>query len=497
MAMGLLASRKSEKKPGSVLLWNSLPQIKLDTTGIISLLEVDSFNLPILPPSCGVQFYKDGIVFLSMSKNEGKMLSGHISFGTTEAYSAVLEDSALGKHKIFSPSASFSYPCEAITFSPDFNTMYFTKLHQKDNREKIYMAKLISNGKKQSGWLFEASPIDFCKGNSSYSHPTLSADGEIMIFASDLEGSVGGMDLYITRHESNNWSSPENLGEIINTSGNEFFPFLDSENNLFFSSDGLPGFGGYDVFTCRFNGEAWDKPINLSRRINSENDDIAFSINKINGKTAFYTTRQKSVKSDMQLFKVVINKEFEDFSQLTISYIFHGKPVLKTGLISTSIDSIVEQFSGELTKTESITELLKKDTDLVPLKYTIIPENKKELHAIDTPESKPTTSEKELATKTEKPVKPVMNDNADDVVYRVQFLSSITPKGKYQIKVNSKKYDTFEYYYLGEYRYTVGEFSTFAPAVEFQRTCRRSGFPQAFIVAFKNNVRSTDPSLFK
>ena len=56
----------------------------------------------------------------------------------------------------------------------------------------------------------------------------------------------------------------------------------------------MPGYGGYDIFTCKFNGETWDKPVNLSDRINSENDDIAFSIDRTDGKSAFYTKRQKS-----------------------------------------------------------------------------------------------------------------------------------------------------------------------------------------------------------
>ncbi len=106
-------------------------------------------------------------------------------------------------------------------------------------------------------------------------------------------GAHGGTDLFIVRNDGDKWSKPENLGNSVNTIRFECFPYLDQDNNLFFSSDGLAGYGGYDIFTCRFNGESWEKPVNLSHRINSENDDIAFAIDKTDGKSAFYTTQEK------------------------------------------------------------------------------------------------------------------------------------------------------------------------------------------------------------
>jgi len=283
----LLSSGIISKNISSGINLNSAVAIRDDTTSLIHMIDVDSFRLEILPPSSGVQFYKDGIVFLSLSKYENKMSPNHISFGVVEAYYASVEDSVLGKHMIFSPSSSFSYPCEAMTFSRDYNTVYFTKLSKKDRKEKIFMAKFGSDSKNQTNLFPEIIPLDFCADDYAFSHPTLSSDGTMMIFASDIKGSFGGMDLFVSRLADGKWSVPENLGKFINSAGNEFFPFLDSENNLFFSSDGLPGYGGYDIFTCKFNGVDWDKPINLSDRINSDMDDIAFTINKTDGKSGF------------------------------------------------------------------------------------------------------------------------------------------------------------------------------------------------------------------
>lgn len=503
----LLTSGTSENKPGEFLPGNFLLQTKPDTTGYIHLIKADSFNLTIFPPSSGVQFYRDGIIFLSPSKSELKMSSNHISFGNIEAYYAVLDDSILGKHMILSPSSSFTYPCEAITFSPDFDTMYFTKLTKKEKKEKIFMAKLTPESKKQSEWLSEKNPLDFCSDDFTYTHPTLSADGQILIFASDKESSLGAMDLFITRKEGDKWATPINLGNLINTSGNEFYPFLDSGNNLFFSSDGLSGYGGYDVFACKFNGEGWDKPMNMSRRINSENDDIAFTISKADGKTAFYTKRQIPGKNEMQLFKVTLTEEVADSNQITISYIFNGKPRLKTSLTTLKIFNGVIPVKTELAKAEFKSEFLKKDSVIPPL---ILPELKEVVKAPDTTVNIASIPEKKAVIVPEPIIKPpeakvviikttvaTPDDQKDVIIYRIQFLSGTRPQKNNQINVDGESYKTYEYYYLGEYRYTIGEFRTLAPAIELQNTLRRSGYPQAFVAAFKNNTRSLDFKLFK
>lgn len=83
------------------------------------------------------------------------------------------------------------------------------------------------------------------------------------------------------------------------------------------------------------------------------------------------------------------------------------------------------------------------------------------------------------------------------IAYRIQILSNSTSKSSYNININNKAYKTFEYNYAGAYRICIGEFSTLNSAKEFQNICRKNGYPQAFVVAFKNNVRSTDPALFK
>jgi hypothetical protein len=83
------------------------------------------------------------------------------------------------------------------------------------------------------------------------------------------------------------------------------------------------------------------------------------------------------------------------------------------------------------------------------------------------------------------------------VTYRVQIYSRNYEKKDVQIILNGKSYKTYVYSYLDAYRYTIGEFTSLAPAAELQNICRKSGYQEAFVAAFKNNLRSTDPDLFK
>jgi hypothetical protein len=459
--------------------------INADTTVSLNLLKIDTFKLTIVPPSSGVQFYKDRIVFLSLSKNEKKMSPNQISFGSTEAYYAAVEDSVVGKHKIFSPLLSFSYPCEAMTFSRDYNTVYFTKIPKRDKREKIFMAKFTSNSKNETELIIENSPVDFCSENANYSHPALSFDGDMMIFASDKAGSFGGMDLYISRKVDEKWSLPQNLGKSINTSGNEFFPFLDSQNNLYFSSDGLPGYGGFDIFTCKFNGTDWDKPVNLTDHINSANDDIAFTINRLDGKIAFFSRRSQSGNSEMQLFRIKLKQDAVNQNQLTLAEIFNGKPGSKFNLTASLPAEKEKSAESEAVRPKPENEVVKEEETEIPetlITAKKLPEKKK----VNNPEPAVSSS----MNKPVPEIKPAADEQKDVIIYKVQVLPSTSQIKAGEMVLNGATFKINVYTYLGAVRYTIGEFRTLTPASALQRICKQEGNSGAFVAAFKNGARS-------
>ncbi len=470
-----------------------------DTVKSRDLVVVDSFDVNIIPPSSGVQFYKDGIIFLSGSKNYSRMVPVHISFGNIQAYYAVLQDSILVNPRVFPASPAFNYPCDALTFNKEFTTMYFTKRGEKDPAEKIYQANYSQPGKNTGTWRAGTTPLGFCTGNSVYTHPTLSMDGNLMIFSSNRQGYQGGFDLFLTRRSGDSWSEPENLGNIINTKSNEMFPSLDSANNLYFSSDGHPGFGGYDIFVCRFTGKGWEEPYNLTNIVNTPGDEVALALDRQKGHFGFYTSTKQPGALQRQLFKI----NFENI-----------KAPDKIKNLSAALQDIAlsdltfphKKFVAEI----SVPEVRKEEAKKAEEKKEVIPpaEAKKEevkQPAIKAEEFKAPEIIKEdikpveikdIKLDTIQVITQVREELRDVVVYRVQILSSAKQMASRKVLVDGKSYDTYVYFYKKEYRHTVGEFTNLEEARQLQFALRKSGYPQAFVAAFRNNTRTLDLTLF-
>ena len=433
-----------------------------------NLLSIKPFHLEIVSPSSGVQFYRNGIVFLAYSRGSDKMPQKHLSFGSVKPFMALVVDTLPGEYMPFLPSPSTIFPIEATTFSKDFNTMYLSLIPDNRNREKIFKASYTPDG-----WVIEDNPLSFCTDNYIYTHPSLSENGDFILFSSDMENSSGGLDLYVSRKEGENWSEPVNLGKQINTTGNELFASLDAKNNLYFSSDKLPGQGGYDIFVCLYDGKMWGKPQNLSKTINSDDDEVAFTINRTDDNAAFFTSRDKSGKGKMQLYRVILNPLITHQSPTNLS-----KQIFAMAGITEQVQPVKPETSETIAllkpeKVEPIAEPIKKE----------VPDKVNEVKAI--PEAS-----KEVKTVTE--AAPAPEEKRDLLVYRIQYAANTKPAGSQKVSVGGKNYNSYEYLHMGGYRSTIGEFNTIAEATRFLNLCRKSGYPNSFLVAFKNEKRITD-----
>lgn len=433
--------------------------------GARDLVKVNRFTLDIIPPSSGVQFYREGIVFLSTTRSETRMLDSHTSFGKTDTYYAVPFDTATGNPVLFSPALSWQVPCEAMTFNSDYTEMYYTRKPSHREPEKIYMARYELAKNKKQRWVSDTKPLSFCSDRSLYSHPALSPDGEKIVFSSNRSESLGGLDLFISYRKGNEWSAPVNLGNLINTKGNELTPFLDQDNNLYFSSDGLPGSGGYDIFFCRYNEGKWEKPVNMTELINSPDDDLAFKLSRTDGKSAFYTIRYKSAGKNPQLFKVTLNDRTALGKAANLQEAFR--------LIAQAVTTPEEKVVPVAVKEEKPAPVVKE---------TVAP--------TEAPQQKVAVSEK---VPEPAPVQAMPQPAADpgQIVFRVQYQSVSTKNDRRSITIGGKPYDVFEYFSNGTYKYCAGEFPSPAAAAPLQAQLRRDGYSDAFVVAFRNNERVT------
>ncbi|MNJ97474.1 Photosystem I chlorophyll a apoprotein A2 [compost metagenome] len=186
------------------------------------------------------------------------------------------------------------------TFSQDGKTVYFTRSNyfkrkmevneENENNLKIFKA-VLTGGKWKNLEEFPYNSDDYDCG-----HPTLSADGQELYFVSDMPGGYGGTDLYKSVWTVDGWSQPQNLGSELNTSGNEMFPFINTDGALYFSSDAHNSMGGLDVFITYFDGEKWANPENLNYPLNSTDDDFAYSVNMDNHSGFVSSSRSDSDK---------------------------------------------------------------------------------------------------------------------------------------------------------------------------------------------------------
>lgn len=136
---------------------------------------------------------------------------------------------------------------------------------------KIFYASRV-NGKWGELKAFYLNSPDYNVG-----HPAFTADASTMYFVSDMPGGQGGTDIWMCKRQGSEWGKAFNLGSAVNTSGNELFPSLKQDGSLYFASDGLPGYGGLDIFRTHMTDGKWSTPQNLYAPLNSSYDDFAIA----------------------------------------------------------------------------------------------------------------------------------------------------------------------------------------------------------------------------
>jgi outer membrane protein OmpA-like peptidoglycan-associated protein/outer membrane lipoprotein-sorting protein len=137
----------------------------------------------------------------------------------------------------------------------------------------------------------------------SIGHATLTKDGNVIYFTSDMPDGKGGTDIwYCVKKANGDWDKPINCGDMINTKDNESFPNLaGDDSSLYFSSNGLPGMGGLDIFKTTGKDTIWSKPINLKYPINSTSDDFYF-LSRSNGLTGYFSSNREGGKGSDDIY---------------------------------------------------------------------------------------------------------------------------------------------------------------------------------------------------
>jgi hypothetical protein len=178
----------------------------------------------------------------------------------------------------------------------------------KDPKEKQQL-KLFYATSGNKEWS-QPELLSFCKGPYSYCHGTFSGNGDAIIFASDLPGGFGGMDLYISERINNEWTVPRNLGKKINSASNELFPFMCKDGMLYFSSDRSGGAGGLDLYSLLLKDSLNSGVQALESPLNSGSDDFGIWVDG-EGSSGYLSSNRKDGKQDDLFYFYRILPHFE------------------------------------------------------------------------------------------------------------------------------------------------------------------------------------------
>lgn len=261
-------------------------------------LDTVSFNSKF--DDFGAAFYGNDTVVFSSARSKTTWITkkhGWTGNNYTQVYAAVKgSDGKYGAPMLFSDKNDAKYNDGPICVASDRKTIYYTR-NSVEKKERsldgtyklhIYQTSMVRKT------LMPLTELQFNNHEFNCAHPAISADGQTIYFASDMGGGQGGMDIWYCKIGPDGaWGTPINLGDKVNTPGNELFPYITADNVLYFSSNGHEGLGGLDVYECKIKENKARKIYNMGKPVNSEFDDFAYNLSP-DTKKAFLSSNRKT-----------------------------------------------------------------------------------------------------------------------------------------------------------------------------------------------------------
>lgn len=263
----------------------------------------------------GSAFYGEKVVFASARDTGNFSKKKHTwtnQYFTNMYVSDLSADGALSAPQKFAKSINTKFHESTPTFSKDGKTMYFTRNNYLEGKkgkstDKITFLKTYRATLEGDKWT-NVIELPFNNNDYSVAHPALSPDGKTLYFASDMPGTLGSSDLFKVEIKADgSFGTPVNLGSKINTPGRETFPFISDDNVIYFASDGHPGLGGLDVFATKIEGDNFSEIQNIGDPANTKQDDFGFLINSKN-KIGFISSNREGGNGNDDIYKFIETK---------------------------------------------------------------------------------------------------------------------------------------------------------------------------------------------
>jgi peptidoglycan-associated lipoprotein len=204
----------------------------------------------------------------------GNKIDSYTSQCFSDMYETTYDTGKFSTPTRLSAPINTSFNEGTFSFDPKGNYGYYSQCNGETG--KLHQCNIMYSHYNAASNTWETSRLfPFNSQSFRIQQPSVSSDGKTMYFSSDMPGGFGGADLYMIKKVSDSiWGKPENLGALINTIGNEGFPYISGDTLLVFASDGQAGFGGLDIFTSSYKNGKFNKPVNMMTPINSSADDF-------------------------------------------------------------------------------------------------------------------------------------------------------------------------------------------------------------------------------
>ena len=273
----------NDSMPNNVLVRNGLLSAKMapkwkeqgsDYT-VKKMTEFNSRRADFCPVLAGDQWDR---LYFSSTRNDalGDELSGITGAKPGDIFFSDKDDKGKwSKPQTIESGLNTEYDEGACCLSPDGSTMYLTQCLSDASYPRF--AQIVTAQRSDASW-GKTTPLLITNDTlSSYAHPAVSPDGEWLYFVSDMPGGKGGLDIWRMRLTTNGPVGVENLGEPINTPGDEMFPTFRPNGDFYFSSDGHPGFGGLDIFIATVGEDGKYHLSHPGYPLNSQGDDFGMT----------------------------------------------------------------------------------------------------------------------------------------------------------------------------------------------------------------------------
>jgi len=268
----------------------------------------------------GPAFVEDQLWYSAFSEEEiGKLQQGDSEDVYYNIYTSPVDGKGnlLNGREVILRNISAGYHAGPVSYCHETGELFVTLSNYENPEIKNVVfqkanipLKIIILEKSESGWKY-VSDLPFNSSTYSVGHPAISASGDTLFFASNIpDKGYGGTDLYMTVRENGKWGEMVNLGEKINTSADDMFPFLYKGTRLIYASAGKPsGKGGLDIFYADIAGNGFETPNNFTE-LNSTEDDFGLVIHSDN-EVGYYTSQKSGGEGSDDIYKVLFEGQFD------------------------------------------------------------------------------------------------------------------------------------------------------------------------------------------